>query len=491
MYKINGRLFVGVELCVCLLLCACGGGGNQTSGIDGSGAPIASDTPTVSTGAINGFGSVIVNGVRYNSDKAKIMVNDEITNEDNLHTGYQVKITGKITSDGAAIADTIEFRPDLVGAIGQINLNSQQFTVLEQTVQVTSATLFDAAIQPNYLEGLKAGDLVLVSGNTDDQGVLTATRIELKNSLNHQVQGAIHNLNPASTSFTLGHLTVNYSAATLSNIEGNTLTNGLLVNATGSLDAQGVFQAKTLVAINKKFTKDIKSAGVEGFITRFASATDYDVAGTKCTTDSTTSYENGSANNLALGAAVEVKGSINSSGVLLATKVEFAQASNNEIAGEVTALSTPSSTSIITGNLEINGTSIKTNSQTAYEDEGNSQVKRFNFSSIQVGNFLKVSGYLSGGVLIATKIEREELNSETETELKFNGLVASIDAHSFVLLGRTVLTNNQTEFKNAKGENINETQFYLQAIGQQVKVKGILKNGVYLAKEVEIVTKGD
>jgi len=470
-----------------LVLTACGGGGNQTSGIDGSGAPQIASPLGYSSGSINGFGSVIVNGVRYQSDKAKILVNDEQSNENNLHAGYQVNLTSHTADDGSPVADTIEFHPNVMGSITSIDSNLQQFGVLGQTVQVNSETLFDAAIKPNYLDGLHIGNRVLVSGKVNAAGVITATRVELIATANHQAMGLVSNLSETTSSFTLGALGVDYSAANLNGFPNNRLANGLQIAVTGSLDNQGILQAKTIVNLSKAFDKNIKTAELEGFITRFASTTDFEVAGTKVTTNAQTTYENGSAAQVFAGAAVEIKGSVNTAGVVVAERIEFAKAIDNEIAGEVTQITTANTQGIATGTLQINGTTIQTTLRTAYEDKGKSLFKRFNFAAIQPGDFLKISGYNRDGTFIATKIERTDI--EVDTSLQYRGLVLSVNEHSFVIFGRTINTNNQTRFKAPHGEDLTEEEFYVRAPGKRVNVKGQLNGGLFTATEVELLEK--
>jgi hypothetical protein len=468
------------------MLTACSGG-DQTSGIDGSGGPVIASPLTYSSGTINGFGSVIVNGVRYHSDKARILVNDELSSEDNLRAGYQVNVIAHTADDGSQIADTIEFHPNLMGSITSIDLDREQFTLLGQTVQVNSETLFDAAIKPNYLEGLRTGDPVLVSGKADAGGIVTATRIELIATGNHQATGTVGNINEGMSSFTLNSLSVNFAAATLNNFPNNRLANGLQVVATGNLDNQGVLQAKTVTNLSKSFDKNIKRAELEGFVTRFVSATDFDIAGTKVTTDAKTNFAGGSAAQLGAGVAIELKGSVNTEGVVVAERIEFAKAIDNEIAGEVTAINITNSQAVAAGTLQINGTSIQTTARTAYEDKGKNLFKRFNFTAIQVGDFLKISGYIRDGIFIATKIERTEI--EADITLQYRGLVLSVSDHSFVILGRTINTNNQTRFKAPQGEELTESEFYQQAPGKRVNVKGQMSSGQFTATEVELLDK--
>ncbi|RXM07868.1 hypothetical protein EO238_29000, partial [Citrobacter sp. AAK_AS5] len=59
-------------------------------------------------------------------------------------------------------------------------------------------------------------------------------------------------------------------------------------------------------------------ADLEGLVTRFASATDFDVAGQAVTTTAATRYEGGSAADLALDVNVDVEGGFDSGGRIVA-----------------------------------------------------------------------------------------------------------------------------------------------------------------------------
>ncbi|HWV15139.1 MAG TPA: DUF5666 domain-containing protein [Cellvibrio sp.] len=463
-----------------MLLLSCGGGGSSVAGIDGSGAPVTS-----ASGTVNGFGSVIVNGVRYHSDKATITVDGQVASENSLHTGYQVRVTGTLNSDGTGTASSIEFTPNLVGAITAIDLQNEQLVLLQQTVQITNTTLFDSAIEPNDLSGLAVGAEILVSGQSNSEGMIAATRIELAPQKSHQLTGVISNL--TSSSFTLNNLTVNFSAASLNNLPNNQLKDGLSVSIKGSLDSNGIFQASAISYQRTQFSSEVKNAEVEGFITRFVSASDFSVAGITCSAKNDTIYTNGTSSSLALGSSVKVEGTLNAAGTLIAQKLDIRQKTINEINGQVTAITSTSLTGpIATGTLQIAGTSIQTNNTTVYEDVSNERVRRFNFASIDVGNYLKVTGYTSQAVFIATKIERKILSSTNE--FRYDGAVTQADAssHSFTVYGQTLYIDSQTQIRGNMGASLSEQQFFAQALNQQVRVKGSLKNGQLTASQIEI-----
>ena len=468
-------LWLGVQLF------GCGGGSNHVAGIDGSGAPVTS-----ASGTVNGFGSVIVNGVRYHSDKTKFLVNGQIADESSLHTGYQVRVTGTLNSDGTGTANTIEFNPNLIGAITQIDLQNEQLVLLGQTVQITNTTLFDTAITPNDLSGLTVGNEILVSGQINSEGLIAATRIELTTQQNHQLSGVISNLNIATTTFSLNNLTINYSGATLNNFPDNQLKNALNIHVFGSLDSQGIFKAQIINFQNSTFSADVKNADIEGFITRFVNSSDFDVAGIPCSSNSTTTYSNGSSTDLALGSSIKVNGSVNTAGVLVAQKIEFRQQVINEINGQVSSVSTPVTGAIATGTLHIANTDIQTNNSTVYEDGGGDRLRRFNFLSIHVNDFLKVTGYTSGTVFIATKIERKI--PLTDNPIRYEGLITQVDsnAQSIVIYGQTLYINSQTEIHGAMGVTLTAAQFLAQALNQQVRLEGTVRNGVFTATRVDI-----
>ncbi|HZD52895.1 MAG TPA: DUF5666 domain-containing protein [Woeseiaceae bacterium] len=71
---------------------------------------------------------------------------------------------------------------------------------------------------------------------------------------------------------------------------------------------------------------------IEGFITRFDSAADFDVEGVPVTTNGQTAFENGSSADLGLNRKVEVEGELDASGVVVADEIELKQASSIRIA---------------------------------------------------------------------------------------------------------------------------------------------------------------
>src|SRR5512133_1609982 len=81
-----------LTLASAMLLTACGGGGGATTAADNTSAPAAA---AVYAGPITGFGSVIVNGMRFSSVGATLQDDDgQDINLDQLKLGMTVRVSG-------------------------------------------------------------------------------------------------------------------------------------------------------------------------------------------------------------------------------------------------------------------------------------------------------------------------------------------------------------------------------------------------------------
>lgn len=460
------------------LLCSCGGSdSNDSAGIDASGSPIASQ------GTIDGFGSVIVNGIRFDSSKATILINGQSATEDDLRVGYQVTVTGNLDANNLGSAEKIEYFPELIGEITEIDPDANQIQVLNRRVQINHRTLFASNITPNDIRGLALGDKVLVSGRLNAQQLMIATRIELSSNL-VQLGGVISNLDLANQRFNLQDTLVNYAGANLVNI--SQLANNLRVSVRGSKDVNGNIQAQQIFNIKTEFESKIKKAEIEGRITRFVSTTDFDVNDIACTTTAQTLYQKGNSTNLILGADVEVKGSVNANGSIIANSIEFEWEDENHLEGQVTAINLSSTNNIVTGSLTIGNVTIKTNSATRYEDKGEGTIRRFNLASIVVGNYLEVTGYNQNNEFIATKIERKIFEDEDGMEFDIEGNVSVVGINTITVLGHTINLTESTEIKADNGDLLDLAAFLLIALNQQVEIRGTITDGVYTATRVEI-----
>ncbi|NIW23790.1 MAG: hypothetical protein GWN29_04085, partial [Gammaproteobacteria bacterium] len=333
------------------LVAACGGSaGPSVAGIDRTGAPNAASA--FAFGSISGFGSIIVNGVRYDtSGGATFTIDDSPGSEDDLEVGDVVLVQGTLDASGTTgTAASVVFGDNVEGPIeaGSIDLVAGTLIVLGQTVRTNAGTSFDDSIPGASLGGLVAGDVVEVSGFVDSNGNILATRIELKAPGGElEVTGIVEGHLPGAMTFMINALVVNYAGAMLDNdFPGGVISDGDLVEAKG-LTLNGLGE---LIATEIDFEDDqlIGNADdhveVEGLITRFADATDFDVSGFPVMTNGQTVFEGGVAGDLGLNVKVEVEGELDANGVLVADEVDIRRDSVVEIEGLVDL--TPTATTV-------------------------------------------------------------------------------------------------------------------------------------------------
>jgi hypothetical protein len=198
------------------LVSACGGGSDAvvtpppppTGGIIRTGIAI---------GPITTFGSVIVNGVSYETDTARFTINDVSGTQNDLKVGHIVTINGTIDANGTTgTAIDVVFDDTVKGPVESIDLVGNSLVVLGQTVLIGPDTSFDDSINPASLDGVSVFQIVEVSGQFDANGNIVATRIEPKPAnTQFEVHGTVVNLDAANLRYNLDALVDDFSSATL------------------------------------------------------------------------------------------------------------------------------------------------------------------------------------------------------------------------------------------------------------------------------------
>jgi hypothetical protein len=187
-----------------LVLPSCGGGGGgDTAGVDTGG------TGAFSSGRITGFGSVIVNGVRYEDNAARIGDDDGdvVLRAEDLRLGMVVRVqAGTITAGSgdtlpSATATAITVESQIKGPV-QSKTAPDTLVVFGQIVRINAATVFEEGLT---FAAIATGNILEVSGFADAAGVVTATRIERENNANEfKVRGVIANFDANLRTFTIG-----------------------------------------------------------------------------------------------------------------------------------------------------------------------------------------------------------------------------------------------------------------------------------------------
>lgn len=348
------NLLLSAASALALLSCGGGGGSMSAGGIGGTG---------VSSGPVTGFGSVIVNGVEYNTDAANFTIEGSAAGTgSNGQNKLAAGMTVSVTHDGSnpPLAKSVSYQDNAEGPIDNITIidsatGAGTFTALGLTVTVNNLTVFANTSGLIGSTALGSGDIVEVSGQITATNELVATRVEKKTStcgttgLQIEVKGTVSNVSAAGA----GSFDISSSQASLH------------VNANGHLPS-------TLQ--NSDYIK-VQSSACPTSGTLIASAVVKD----------SSIHEGPDLSELDAGATeLEIKGVVAGAGG-----------------------SSPNCT------FTVNGQAVQTTSST--------QITSGNCTTLTNDTRVEIDGHLSGGTLIASSVQNED--SESVSTANYVGTV--------------------------------------------------------------------
>ena len=467
------------------LLVSCGGSSSEPSpdpGTQNPPPPVGGVVRSgIAYGPISGFGSVIVNGVHYDTNGAIFSIDDSTGSESDLKVGQVVTMKTETDDQGNASATDVIFDDEVQGPIDSIDLINSTIVVLGQMVLINANTSFDDSFTLANIDGLMVGDVVEVSGLVNADGVIVASRIEPKLATDEfEVHGTITILDSGAQTFMLNELLVDYSTATLEDFGSATPTEGDLVEVKGtSFNANSALIATKieLETINDRIGDNDDDAEIEGLITEFTSAQSFSVAGVPVITNSGTEYKYGAASNLALNVRIEVDGVFNASGVLVADEVEFENESDVEVVSVLDSVDSTNQT------ITIFGITFLVDASTRFEDKSDADLEPFNFSHLSAGDYLAVRGFTrEGDGLYASLIEREDIDTRNEVQ----GMVETIATDSLSILGVTITIDANTEYQDFDDSTMTQSEFFgLLSVGSLVNARGSkTSSNVMLAEQL-------
>src|SRR5689334_20885983 len=151
-----GALRAGLAALAAVVLAAgCGGSGSENMPASGRAS---------TQGTITGFGSIIVNGVRFDDSSARVIDDDDqLHNANDLKLGMNVEIESSDIDRRSmtAAASQVRFGAAIVGPVSAISAAStpKTLTVLDQIVEIAATTVFDDSL-PSGFDSIKVGDVL-------------------------------------------------------------------------------------------------------------------------------------------------------------------------------------------------------------------------------------------------------------------------------------------------------------------------------------------
>jgi hypothetical protein len=466
-----------------LLLAGCGGiegTGSHQAGVEGTG---------VTEGSVSGFGSVYVNGVKFATDRADIVVDGTPAAEDALRVGMVLSVVGDVGSDGlSGSARRVEFDRPLYGPVDAYDAAARRLVILGQPVQLDDATVFGGITEDALQEGL----LCMVSGYPSAAGELLATLAECSSDYaagltRVEAEGTVSSLDTGAGRFRLGALEVAIGGATIDTAQG-ALADGALVEVLGTQPQRGgVLQAER-IRIKGAALKAGQAVLLEGVIGRFASLQDFELNRRRVSAG-TARREDRHALAPASGVRMRLAGSVRADGGIEATRYALQPPTDILLTGRVDEVDPEGE------RLKLLGAERQALVVTQYEDRRTTGERAFRLDDLQPGDYVQLRGFRDAqGRAVVTRIERRdeeppeggtivvrlrvEIGTVDPAAARTRG---PLDSFSFtdnrlVIAGVTVQTDNaRTEFFDRNGASVTSVQFYnglqagdrLEAVGNE------------------------
>lgn len=378
------------------VLVACGGGGSDSldiadGGIRGTGS---------SVGPVSGFGSVFVNGVRFDTDQilnGEVLSNDGIECErgceNRLQKGMILRVTGEWRADGTGEAETLEYDDTFRGYATDVIVTEQtpggepvagSFNVLDQTITFDRRTVIRSGSTFESASDLE-GELVRVSAwrNGENYRASFIGRIDVLPDDRIELEGPVSNFSSIDREFAIGMRGVSYENDDVfkDGLNASDLSqDGIFVEVEGE-QIGGTISAFTIRrADNRRFTgqenEDIEISGpVENYS---VTASEFLINGVTVAITDETEFDDFARSRLQDGLLVQVEGEFRN-GVVFAEEVELLEG-DAEVEAEVTGVGALNNSWIV------GGVTVVVNAYTLIDaDDGLSSV-------ISAGSFIEVEG---------------------------------------------------------------------------------------------------
>jgi len=265
-------------------------------------------------------------------------------------------------------------------------------------------------------------------------------------------------------------ITVNGQQVTASGDDGNTiaptkLAVGQVVKVEGTINADGTTGTATQVT----FSGDVNGP-ISSVTTIDANTKQIVVLGQTVIVDNTTQFKNLNFGNLTQDIVVEVSGLANSGGDIHATYVEktedsYTGGSSVDVKGTIQSLNSNAGTFMIKG-------------QTVDYFSGAPDMTSLPGAAPANGQYVEVTGYISNGVLVATrvKLESEGLGVSDSQQAELEGFVTATSASGFTLGAQSVQTTASTVYHGGVATDI--------VVGVKLEIEGALQGGILTATSI-------
>jgi len=397
-----------------------------------------------------------------------------------VQNGTRVEIKGTRRSNGSVLATRVDIdtpSPDpqveLKGSVSALGgtCPAITFTVNGTSVVANSSTRFE----DGPCSAVQNGTRVEVKGTRQSNGSVLANKVDIDTPTPHpqvEVKGSVSALAGTcpSLTFTVNGTSVATNGSTrFEDGTCGTVQNGTSVEVKGTRQTDGTVLATKVDIDPPAPPPQIEVKGLVSALAGTCPNLTFTASGTSIVTNSSTRFEDGPCTVAQNGTSVEVRGTRQSDGSVLATKVDIDEPDPDvELKGVVSGLggACPNLS------FSVNGTPVVTNNLTRFEDGP--------CSVVQNGTRVEVRGTRqSDGSVLATKVDIDEPDLDIDLKGTVSGLGSACPSLTFTVRGTSVVTNSATRFTDGPCSAIQN--------GTRLEVEGTRQaNGSVLAHKVDI-----
>lgn len=434
---------------VLILFSACNSSSLQVSdGLGGTG---------VTMGRVTAFGSIYVNGIKFNTDNATFM-RDSIPskNQTDFSTGEIVKIVGSIDENRiTGTATEVIFSNVLEGIVTTPALGNT-IEVMGQKITTDNLTVFHGF---ELLADLSLNNKIEISGFVTKTGII-ATSIKLITEQfvagsNLKVEGYISDLDLSNQTFKLNRLNINYSLAQFNEITIAMLKEGLyLIVSTQQGIQNNTLQASSIAPFNNPLKAGVYYE-IEGYITKPNSLSNFAVKldSSLAAVSSEANFDSNAVNGLTLNSHIIIKGTVNEQNVLVAEDIKkLNKLLDVTIEAKIEAIDHLNNAVVILGQR------VYINDFTLLSDDSNQGSTGLNFQQLTISETVLINAYYDQRKLIANRLSK----IATSNTVLLLGITDRVDLELYTLslLGKKISVNEGTFYLDADSNNISKAKYF-------------------------------
>lgn len=480
----------------------CGGGGGsalQTEGDNPAGVASYAGTSASYLGPISGLGSVVVNGVRFETTSARVHDSDDLYGDaeytDPLAMGMTVALEGNAD-------DTLSLgRADRIQRVGGVRgtvsaASSTQLVVGGQSVVINSNTVMATSAGQLTAASVQVGDFVDTDGLPQADGRFLATRVVRTSASAFAFDAAWRGVS-ANAVQTSNGWTVSLNTGDQSTLEVSCPVGTCTVQPWGA-SLNGVHALRVLASDESQrigqrvVASRIQVLDVPQLLQRSGSASGLTKIKGVAATDGTI-WTVGGVQVLSplvplpwvAGRFYEVKGTL-TNGQLSVTRWEQEGRESDRLvpSGQSSGDATYYRQALYGAVSGLQGTRMTVQGTTV--ELGQARFEQGSLATLVNGAYVEVKGVLSNGVLVASQVEIKTGSAQgVGTRFEVYGTLSNWTATGFTLTsGDTVYSGvltPQTRIEQEHG---------LVGNGQWVEVKGYMNAGQFVAVKLEVKRAG-